>query len=45
VGAKPTLAVLDATRSRAAEAAAIEAQGQRLLAAWRLNALAGRITG
>jgi outer membrane protein len=38
--------VLDATREAlAAEAAAIEAQGQCLLAAWRLNALAGRITG
>lgn len=42
VGAKPTLAVLDAEReASAAEAARIEAEGGRLVAAWRLNALAG----
>jgi len=44
VGAKPTLAVLDAEREAiAAQAAEIEAQGQRLIAAWQLNALAGRL--
>ena len=45
VGAKPTLAVLDAEReAMAAEAAEIEAQGQRLIAAWQLNALTGALT-
>ncbi|WP_229815572.1 TolC family protein [Novosphingobium pokkalii] len=45
VGAKPTLAVLDAEReAAAADAAAIEAEGQRMVAAWQLNALAGQIT-
>lgn len=44
VGARPTLAVLDAEReAAAADAAAIEAAGQRLIAAWQLNALAGQI--
>ena len=45
VGAKPTLAVLDAEReAMAAEAAEIDAEGQRLIAAWQLNALTGNIT-
>jgi len=44
VGAKPTLAILDAEReATAADAAAIEAEGQRVVAAWQLNALAGWI--
>ena len=44
VGAKPILAVLDATREAiAAQAAEIEAQGQRLVAAWQLNALTGAL--
>lgn len=44
VGAKPTLAVLDAEREALeAEAADIEAQGMRLVAAYRLNALTGNI--
>ena len=44
VGAKPTLAVLDAEREdMAAQAAQIEAEGQRLLAAWQLNALTGAL--
>ncbi len=44
VGAKPTLAVLDAEREALeAEASAIEAQGMQLVAAWRLNALTGMI--
>lgn len=44
VGAKPMLAVLDAEREATeAEAARIEAEGQRLVAAWRLNALAGNM--
>jgi outer membrane protein len=44
VGAKPTLAVLDAEReAMAAEAAMIEAEGQRLIAAWQLNALTGAL--
>jgi len=44
VGAKPTLAVLDAEReATAADAGRIEAEGQRLLAAWQLNALAGAL--
>ncbi|MDE2303260.1 MAG: TolC family protein [Sphingomonadales bacterium] len=42
VGAAPTLAVLDAEREAiAAEAAAIDAAGQRLVAAWKLDALIG----
>jgi len=37
--------VLDAEREAgAADAAAIEAEGQRLIVAWQLNALAGQIT-
>lgn len=44
VGAKPTLAVLDAEREAiAAEAASIEADGQRMVAAWQLNALIGAL--
>jgi outer membrane protein len=44
VGAKPTLAVLDAEREALeAEAADIEAQGVRLVTAYRLNALTGNI--
>jgi outer membrane protein len=44
VGSVPVLAVLDAEREAiAAEAAQLEAQGQRLVAAWRLNALTGNI--
>jgi len=44
VGAKPTLAVLDAEREAvAAEAALIEAEGMRHVAAWRLNALTGTL--
>jgi outer membrane protein len=44
VGAKPTLAVLDAEREAvAAETSAIEAEGQRLVAAWQLNALTGAL--
>ena len=43
VGAKPTLAVLDAEREAVeAEAALIEAEGMRHVAAWRLNALTGQ---
>jgi outer membrane protein len=42
VGAKPTLAVLDAEREAIeAEAALLQAQSERTVAAWRLNALAG----
>ena len=42
VGAKPTLAVLDAEREATeAQAALLEAQGRRHVAAWRLNALTG----
>ena len=45
VGAKPTLAVLDAEREAlAAQAAMIEAEGQRLVAAWQLNALTGAVS-
>lgn len=44
VGEKPTLAVLDAEREAiGAEAALIEAEGMRLVAAWRLNALTGSV--
>jgi len=44
VGAKPTLAVLDAEREAVeAEAALIEAEGLRTVAAWQLNALSGNI--
>lgn len=44
VGAKPTLAVLDAEREAvAAEAALIEAEGMRHVVAWRLNALTGTL--
>lgn len=44
VGAKPTLAVLDAEREAIeAEAALLQAQGMRTVAAWRLNALTGNI--
>ena len=44
VGARPTLAVLDAEREDiAAQAALIEAEGQRLIAAWQLNALTGAL--
>ena len=42
VGAKPTLAVLDAEREATeAQAALLEASGRRHVAAWRLNALTG----
>jgi outer membrane protein len=45
VGAKPTLAVLDAEReAMAAEAAEIDAEGQRLVAAWQINALTDTAT-
>lgn len=44
VGVKPILAVLDAEREALeAETADIEAQGMRLVAAYRLNALTGNI--
>lgn len=44
VGAKSTLAVLDAEREAIeAEAALIEAEGMRHVAAWRLNALTGNV--
>jgi len=44
VGAKPTLAVLDAERDAlAAQAAVIEAEGRRLVAAWQINALVGAL--
>ena len=44
VGAKPTLAVLDAEReATAADAAAIAAEGQRLIVAWQLDALTGNL--
>ena len=42
VGSKPTLAVLDAEREAIeARAAQLEAEGQLLVAAWRLNLLTG----
>ena len=42
VAEKPTLAVLDAEReATGADAAAIEAEGQQLVAAWQLNELTG----
>lgn len=42
VGAKPTLAVLDAEREATeAQSALVEARGRRLVAAWRINALTG----
>lgn len=45
VGAKPTLAVLDAEREAIeAEAALLQAEGMRTVAAWRLNALTGNIS-
>jgi outer membrane protein len=44
VGAKPMLAVLDAEREAIeAEAAQLQAEGMRTVAAWRLNALTGNI--
>lgn len=44
VGAKPTLAVLDAEREAVtAQAAHIEAEGQSLVAAWQLDALVGAL--
>jgi outer membrane protein len=44
VGSVPTLAVLDAEREAIeAEAALIEAEGQRQVAAWRINALTGNL--
>lgn len=44
VGSVPVLSVLDAEREAiAADAALLEAQGQRLVAAWQLNALTGNI--
>jgi outer membrane protein len=45
VGAKPTLAVLDAEREAIeGEAALLQAEGMQTVAAWRLNALTGNIT-
>lgn len=44
VGSVPVLAVLDAEREAiTAEAALLEAEGQRLVTAWQLNALTGNI--
>ncbi len=44
VGARPTLAVLDAEReAMAADAAEIDAEGQKLVAAWQINALTGNV--
>lgn len=46
VGAVPTLAVLDAEREAVeADAALAEAEGLRLLANWRINALIGALIG
>jgi outer membrane protein len=45
VGAKPTLAVLDAEREAIeGEAALLQAEGMQTVAAWQLNALTGNIT-
>lgn len=44
VGARPTLAVLDAEREAIeAEAALLQAEGMQTLAAWQLNALTGNL--
>jgi len=44
VGARPTLAVLDAEREAIeAEAALLHAQAMQTVAAWRLNALTGNL--
>lgn len=44
VGAKPTLAVLDAEREAIeADAALLDSEGRRAVAAWQLNALSGAI--
>lgn len=44
VGARPTLAVLDAEREAIeAEAALLQAEGMQTVAAWQINALAGNI--
>lgn len=44
VGARPTLAVLDAEREAIeAEAALLQAEGMQTVAAWRLNALSGNL--
>lgn len=44
VGAKPTLAVLDAEREAIeAEAALLQAEAMQTVAAWRLNALTGNV--
>jgi len=44
VGARPTLAVLDAEREAIeAEAALLQAEGMRTVAVWQLNALTGNI--
>lgn len=44
VGARPTLAVLDAEREAIeAEAALLQAEGMQTVAAWQLNALAGSL--
>jgi len=44
VGARPTLAVLDAEREAIeADAALLQAEGMQTVAAWRLNALTGNI--
>jgi len=43
VGARPTLAVLDAEREAiGAEAALLKAQGRRTVVAWQLAALTGQ---
>ncbi len=45
VGAKPTLAVLDAEREAIeSEAALLQTEAMRTVAAWRLNALTGHLT-
>ena len=44
VGARPTLAVLDAEREAIeAEAALLQAEGMQTVAAWQLNALSGNL--